>query len=110
MDSETQERIEETVLQILKSSNMDETTEYKVRQTASEMLGLDLSPPERKRLVRQVVETYLSEQQSKNEPEPEEDKEEEDEEEERKGKRGGAKEYDDDGDLIICQVSSEFEA
>ncbi|PSS11294.1 RNA polymerase II transcriptional coactivator KELP like [Actinidia chinensis var. chinensis] len=106
MDSETRERIEETVLQILKSSNMDETTEYKVRQTAAEMLGLDLSPPERKRLVRQVVETYLSEQQSKDEPEPEEEKEEEeDEEEERKRKRGGAKEYDDDGDLIICQLS-----
>lgn len=107
-----QQKIEETVVEILKNSNMDETTEYKVRKMASEKLGLDLSPPERKQLVRKVVESYLADLQSKAEAaeaaqqaEEEEPEEEDDEEEQRKRKRGGAKEYDDDGDLIICRVS-----
>lgn len=108
----TQKQIEETVLEILKSSNMDEMTEYKVRKAASEKLGFDLSPPEHKRFVRQVVESYLTDLQSKHEAaeeeeeDPEEEDDEEEEEEQKKRKRGaGAKEYDDDGDLIVCRVS-----
>uniref|UniRef100_A0A5B6Z5E3 Putative RNA polymerase II transcriptional coactivator KELP n=1 Tax=Davidia involucrata TaxID=16924 RepID=A0A5B6Z5E3_DAVIN len=93
---------------------MDETTEYKVRKLASDRLGLDLSEADRKMFVRQVVESYLADQQSKPQPETdaakqaeeEPEEEEEEEEEERKRKRGGgAKEYDDDGDLIICKLS-----
>ncbi|KAI7990061.1 RNA polymerase II transcriptional coactivator KELP [Camellia lanceoleosa] len=113
MEPETQHRIEETVLEILKSSNMDETTEYKVREMASEKLGLDLSASDRKRFVRQIVESYLTEQQSKpeseqpenEEPAEEEEEEGDDDDDQRKRKRGGAKEYDDDGDLIICRLS-----
>ncbi|KAL6986433.1 hypothetical protein U1Q18_019794 [Sarracenia purpurea var. burkii] len=112
MEPEIQEKIEGTVLQILKDSNMDETTEYKIRKMASDKLGLDLSLPERKRFVRQVVEAFLTEQQSKAQPEPDEDKnaasdddDEEDDEEQRKRKRGCAKEYDDEGDLVICKLS-----
>ncbi|XAR55150.1 hypothetical protein NMG60_11030562 [Bertholletia excelsa] len=108
MEPEIQEKIEQTVVRILKSSNMDEITEYKIRKMASEELGLNLSASAYKRFVRQVVESYLAEQQSKANPEEEEEEEEEeeDEEEERKKSKGsGAKEYDDEGDLIICRLS-----
>ncbi|KAH7841227.1 hypothetical protein Vadar_027326 [Vaccinium darrowii] len=115
MEPEIQSKIEETVLQILKTSNMDETTEYKIRQKASEELGLDLSPPDRKKFVRKVVEAYLTGlkdepevDEGKNEAAEGEEEEEEEEDEEGQGKRkrgGGAKEYDDNGDLIICKLS-----
>lgn len=108
MDPETRNRIEETVLEILRNSNMDETTEYKIRKSASEMLGMDLSDPTRKKFVRQVVESYLGEQQAKAEEEhqvqDEEENEEEEEEDDDNRKRGG-KEYDDEGGLIICRLS-----
>ena len=107
------------MLEILKSADMDNMTEFKVRKMASDKLGINLSAPEYKSFVRQVVETFL---QSTEEPEPEpepdrkkantqvaerEPKEEEEEEEveEDRGKTVGVKEYDDDGDLIICRVS-----
>ncbi|KAF7149984.1 hypothetical protein RHSIM_Rhsim02G0246500 [Rhododendron simsii] len=119
MEPELQSKIEETVLQILKSSNMDETTEYKIRQAASEQLGVDLSPPDRKRFVRTVVESYLSEQkpepdvnEGKNDAVEEEEEEgegDDDDDDGGQGKRkrgGGAKEYDDNGDLIICKLSA----
>ncbi|CAK9143149.1 unnamed protein product [Ilex paraguariensis] len=113
MDQEIQKKIEETVLDVLKKSDMNETTEYNVRKMASEKLGLDLSQPDRKRFVRQVVESYLIQQQSKPEQEEEEEEEpeEEEEEEKRKRKRAGEKELeyddddDDDGDLIICRLT-----
>lgn len=103
MDSETRNKIEETVLEILKNSNMDEATEHKIRKAASEKLGMELSDPTRKKFVRQVVESYLAEQQAKAEEEQEQEVEEEEEEESSK-KRGG-KEYDDEGGLIVCRVS-----
>lgn len=112
MDAETETRISETVLDILKSSNMDEITEFMVRKSASEKLGMDLSEPIRKKFVRKVVESYLAEEQAKAEQEEqkedEEEEEEEESEEEKKPRHGdgrSAKEYDDDGDLIICRVS-----
>ncbi|KAH6804406.1 transcriptional coactivator p15 family protein [Perilla frutescens var. frutescens] len=105
MDSETHNKIEETVLEILKNSNMDETTEFKIRKSAAEKLGMDLSDPTRKKLVRQVVETYLTEQQAKAEEQPPEEEEEEEEDEGSTRKRGG-KEYDDEGGLIICRLSN----
>lgn len=109
MDEETRDKIAETVLEILKNSNMEETTEFKIRKSASEKLGMDLSDPTRKKLVRQVVETYLTEQQAKAAEEEEHQQEEEEEEEEEGGsrKRGG-KEFDDEGGLIICRVSFPF--
>ena len=46
-------------MEILKQSNIEETTEFSVRVAASERLGIDLSDPHRKQLVRNVVESYL---------------------------------------------------
>lgn len=123
MEAETRSVIEKTVLDILKSADMDEMTEYKVRKMASEKLGINLSAPDYKPFVRQVVETFLrspEEPEPKPEPEPdrkkartevaerepkEEEEEEEEEAEEDRGRSSGAKEYDDDGDLIVCRVS-----
>ncbi|MCD7450900.1 hypothetical protein HAX54_008960 [Datura stramonium] len=110
MDSETSKRIEETVLEILKSSNLDEVSELKVRKMASEKLGLDLSDSSGKKCVRQVVEKFLAEEQAKLEANADENKEEEGEEEEdengeKKSSGGGDKEYDDEGNLIICRLS-----
>ncbi|PHT57842.1 RNA polymerase II transcriptional coactivator KELP [Capsicum baccatum] len=105
MDSETSNKIEETVLELLKSSNLDEVSELKIRKMASEKLGLDLSDSTRKKLVRQVVEKFLAEEQAKSEANAEEEEEEEEEEEGGKKRRVGDKEYDDDGDLIVCRLS-----
>ncbi|KAL3499207.1 hypothetical protein ACH5RR_038300 [Cinchona calisaya] len=119
MDSETEQKIEETVLEILRSSNMDEITEYMIRKSASEKLGLDLSDPPRKKFVRQVVNSYLTEQNAKAaaaeaekqqqnddvEEEEEEEEEEEDEDNDNKKRKLDDKEYDDEGDLIICRLS-----
>lgn len=99
---EEEERIRETVLEILSTSNMNEVTEFIIRKTASDKLGLDLSVPHLKKFVRQVVESYLSQQADKTADEEEE--EDQIEEEDTKRKRGD-KEYNDDGDLIICRVS-----
>ncbi|RVW43154.1 RNA polymerase II transcriptional coactivator KELP [Vitis vinifera] len=104
------------------SADMDEMTEFKVRKLASDKLGINLSAPDYKRFVRQVVETFLQSTEEPGrepEPEPEPDRkkanteaaerepteeEEEEEVEEDRGKSSGVKEYDDDGDLIICRV------
>ncbi|EPS61007.1 hypothetical protein M569_13798 [Genlisea aurea] len=107
MDSGTRTRIEETVLEILRNSNMDETTEFQIRKSASEVLGMDLSEPPVKMFVRDVVESYLREQRAKakeeekqeQEPEPEEEEEEESE------KFKADREYDGGGNLIICRLS-----
>ncbi|KAK1306629.1 RNA polymerase II transcriptional coactivator KELP [Acorus calamus] len=111
MEAEEQRRIEEAVLEILKGADMEESTEYKIRSAAAERLGLDLSLPDRKRFVRKIVETFLLSRkeddddggkvvgEAKEEPEEEEEEEEED-------KRGdGEREYDQDGNLIICRLS-----
>lgn len=91
-DVETKGRIEETVRKILEESNMDEVTESKIRKLASKQLGLDLSQPHFKAFVKQVVEAFLHEKQQQEE-----------EQEEGSSKD---KEYDDNGDLIICKVST----
>nr|DAD36245.1 TPA_asm: hypothetical protein HUJ06_006885 [Nelumbo nucifera] len=115
MDPETQHKIEETVLEILRSSDMDAMTEFKVRNSAAEKLGIDLSGTEYKRFVRRVVESFLVSKEEEEQvkgtapdeetKEAEEEGEQEEEEEERKS-RNSAKEYDDDGDLIICKLSN----
>nr|GMD96562.1 RNA polymerase II transcriptional coactivator KELP [Ipomoea batatas] len=73
---------------------------------------MDLSQPIRKKFVRKVVESYLAEQQSKAEQKDEEEgegeeveEESEDEKKPRHGDDGSTKEYDDDGDLIICRLN-----
>ncbi|XP_010924916.1 RNA polymerase II transcriptional coactivator KELP [Elaeis guineensis] len=109
MDAETQRRIEEVVVEVLESSDMTTMTEYKVRKAAAERLGLDLSFPDRKRFVRGIVESFLvskkdesPQQQQEQEPQEEEEEEEEDA---KKGNRR-EKEYDDEGDLILCRLST----
>ncbi|GAB2273048.1 hypothetical protein Dimus_007857 [Dionaea muscipula] len=121
MEAETQKKIEETVNEILKTADMEVMTEYKVRNIASEKLGIDLSVPHHKSFVRYVVESFIRERKAESEEpaaeqpeqqpqqqpvEEEEEKEEEEEEEQRGTKRSaGVKEYDDLGDRIICHLS-----
>ncbi|KAF3328317.1 RNA polymerase II transcriptional coactivator KELP [Carex littledalei] len=128
--AETEKRIEETVLDILKVSNMESMTESKVRAEASKRLGLDLSVSHRKKFVRRVVESFLASQPTDaggeeaeveaeveeeekpnqaNEGDGEGEEVEEEEEEEEDDKRGsGKREYerDESGDPIICALSS----
>ncbi|OIW13587.1 hypothetical protein TanjilG_25686 [Lupinus angustifolius] len=59
MEEELRSKIETTVLEIVKQSNMEDTTEFTIRVAASHRLGIDLSLPERKQLVRTVIESYL---------------------------------------------------
>lgn len=121
MDEATKKNVEATVLEILRGSDMESVTEYKVRAAASDRLGIDLSIPDRKLFVRGVVEEYLLSLSSKEEAKAEEEgvtgreskgkeQEEEDEDdddgEEDEGKGGGKREYDDQGDLILCRLSS----
>ncbi|XAR70159.1 hypothetical protein NMG60_11026929 [Bertholletia excelsa] len=122
MEPEMEGKIKETVLEILKSSNMADITEYKVREKASAKLGIDLSSLDNKRFVRHVIEAFLSGQHPRADPDPDEvenaakkakDEEKEPEEEEedeeaqpkKKKKRGGNKEYDNEGGLVVCRLS-----
>ncbi|MED6125295.1 hypothetical protein PIB30_118820 [Stylosanthes scabra] len=59
LEPETRRKIEDMVMDLLKQSNIEETTEFSIRVAASERLGIDLSDPHRKQLVRNVVESYL---------------------------------------------------
>lgn len=93
MDSQLQRRIEEAVRAILESSDMDEMTESKIRALASKDLHLDLSKSPYKSLVRTVVESFL---QERSEQHPEDQPED--------ASAAKEKEYDDDGDLIVCWV------
>nr|GEU51020.1 putative zinc knuckle (CCHC-type) family protein [Tanacetum cinerariifolium] len=51
--------LEQTVIKILKSSNLDTATELSVRNDAQKLLGVDLSDLASKQLVRRVLESYL---------------------------------------------------
>lgn len=126
--AETEKRIEETVLDILKEADMESMTESKVRAEAAKRLGLDLSVSHRKKFVRRVVESFLASQTTVAGDEEAEDVAEADEEEkpnqanegeeegeeveeEEDDKRGlGKREYecDDSGDPIICAVCCTF--
>ncbi|CAN8246543.1 unnamed protein product [Cochlearia groenlandica] len=104
MEKEMEEKIERTVLEILKESDMSEMTEFKVRKLATERLGIDLSEKSHKAFVHRVVETFLDGHGS-NQPEDEVAEEEEEEEGGAKDGCKGNKEVDDNGDLIICRLS-----
>ncbi|CAA6665745.1 unnamed protein product [Spirodela intermedia] len=114
MDAETRRRIKETVVEILKGADMAETTELKVRSLASEKLGVDLSVPELKRFVRdgplggsgrEVREAAVVDGGKELEKAGRE--EEEEEEEGRENKRNlGERELDDEGNLVVCRLSS----
>ncbi|CAI9101108.1 OLC1v1038362C1 [Oldenlandia corymbosa var. corymbosa] len=52
-------RIEETVVNILKESDLETATEHSVRAAASQLLGSDLSDGPDKWVVRRVIESFL---------------------------------------------------
>ncbi|XP_015896029.3 RNA polymerase II transcriptional coactivator KELP [Ziziphus jujuba] len=93
MEPEEEQKIEKTLRRILEKSNMDEVTEHKIRKQASEELELDLSKKPYKAFVKKVIETFLEEQAQ--------DQEEEEEQE----ANDGSREYDDEGNPIICKLS-----
>ncbi|XP_068308448.1 RNA polymerase II transcriptional coactivator KELP-like [Pyrus communis] len=99
MEAETEQKIEETVRRILEESDMDEMTEFKIRKQASEELELDLSKPPYKAFVKQVVQSFLEEQNQK-----EQDAAQKDQNPEADGAQ--EREYDDNGDLVICRLSA----
>ncbi|XP_047059208.1 RNA polymerase II transcriptional coactivator KELP-like [Lolium rigidum] len=131
MDEKTQKKVEAAVLEILRGSDMASLTEYKVRSAAADRLGIDLSLPDRKLFVRRLVEDYLQsladedekkqqggsgeegdpKKEHRQEEEQKEEKgqekvEEDEEEEEEEKKVVVGKELDDNGDLILCRLSS----
>ncbi|XWS61593.1 hypothetical protein CRYUN_Cryun07bG0139000 [Craigia yunnanensis] len=67
MDAETIEKLKKTVRDILEEANMNEMTEYKIRQMASQKLELNLSNYKHKAYVRHVVNSFLEEQKAKQE-------------------------------------------
>ncbi|CAN6718532.1 hypothetical protein ACFX2I_014843 [Malus domestica] len=99
MEAETEQKIEETVRRILEESDMDEMTEFKIRKQASQELELDLSKPPYKAFVKQVVQSFLEEQNQKEQEAAQKDQNPE---------ADGAqeREYDDNGDLVICRLSA----
>lgn len=126
MDEKTQDKVEAAVLEILRGSDMESLTEYKVRTAAADRLGIDLDLPLHKLFVRRLVEDYLKslaeeedqkqkggsgkkgkkkQQRQEEEKEQEEDEEKEGEEEEEEEGGEGKKEFDDNGDLILCRLS-----
>lgn len=52
-------KIEETVVEILKTADLEKITLYNVRIKLSEQLNIDFSDLDRKRLVQQAVDSYL---------------------------------------------------
>lgn len=86
------------MIDVLKKSNMEDTTEYKVRGQVEERLGIDLSNRQYKLLVRNVVESFLlsmSERVCMGK---------EDENKAVEQEIVPKKEINDDGDLVICRV------
>ncbi|KAF7828120.1 RNA polymerase II transcriptional coactivator KELP [Senna tora] len=95
MEAETKGRIESTVRRILEESDMDQVTESKIRKQAAKELDLDLSQPNYKAFVKQVVESFLQEKQDEEEEEQQQPQEETVQDQD----------YDENGDLIICKLS-----
>ncbi|KAL5572126.1 hypothetical protein UlMin_021723 [Ulmus minor] len=98
MEPENRRKIEETVIDILKSANLEAMTEFKVRVAASERLGIDLSRSEYKMFVRKVLENFLISSAEAELGVREEMVEEE------QGKRIKKEVHDGDGRLI-CKLS-----
>ncbi|KAG8391952.1 hypothetical protein BUALT_Bualt01G0240600 [Buddleja alternifolia] len=59
LNASKRRKIEETVLQILSTSDFETTTELSVRAAAAERLGSDLSSLNHRRLVRNLIDTFL---------------------------------------------------
>ncbi|KAL8115087.1 hypothetical protein AgCh_021786 [Apium graveolens] len=52
-------RIEEAVVEILKTGDLETLTEFSIRVMLAERINVDLSDPEAKLLVRRITESYL---------------------------------------------------
>lgn len=52
-------KLEQTVIEILKSADLEISTEQSVRNEAEKLLGVELSDLGSKQLVRQIVESFL---------------------------------------------------
>eukprot|EP00252_Welwitschia_mirabilis_P015180 TRINITY_DN33405_c0_g1_i1.p1 TRINITY_DN33405_c0_g1~~TRINITY_DN33405_c0_g1_i1.p1 ORF type:complete len:191 (+),score=49.99 TRINITY_DN33405_c0_g1_i1:188-760(+) len=124
---ETKLKIEQTILEILRSADMSEMTEYKVRKKAEEELGINLSVPPYKKFVRDIIERFLSEEANEYEEKESADKNEEEEEEavqeeeeEEKPRKRSKKENfssrtdseklqktstDEEGNTVVCKLS-----
>ncbi|XP_057520592.1 RNA polymerase II transcriptional coactivator KELP isoform X2 [Amaranthus tricolor] len=112
MDAATKEKVEETVLEVLRNADMEAMTEFKIRQIATEKLGIDLSEPSRKKFVRQIVEDFLAQQQQQQQHQQQQQQQndavstgEVEEKQEEEDNNNDGREYDDDGDLIVCRLS-----
>ncbi|KAJ7962593.1 RNA polymerase II transcriptional coactivator KELP-like protein [Quillaja saponaria] len=109
MEPETRRKIEDTVIDILNKSNMEEMTEFKVRATASEWLRIDLSSLEKKGIVRSVVESYLlgNVEDKGKDKEGELSVQEQTQEAVREEQEARPKkEVNEDGDRVMCQLSN----
>lgn len=107
MEAEIKEKIEITVREILQESDINVITESKVRKLASEKLDLNLSDPKYKAHVKLVINSFIEEQNSREEEQEEEEEQQqegEDEEGEEEVSKNGSREYDDEGNPIICRV------
>lgn len=62
MDEEDEQTVREVVEEILAKANMDSITEKQVRKLATEKTGLDLSKPQGKKLVLNVIKSFLAAQ------------------------------------------------
>lgn len=103
MEAETRRKIEETVLDILKKSNIEQTTEFTIRVAASDQLGIDLSAPETKQLVRNVVESYLLTVAAAADDKP---PQEESRDDVQPNREMIMKKEKEDSERVICQVGS----
>ncbi|XP_048335650.1 uncharacterized protein LOC107423619 [Ziziphus jujuba] len=105
MKPEIKGKIEETVLDVLRNADLEEMTEFKVREAASERLGIDLSGKECRSFVRNLVEYFLlstADEAQQSQSVREETKEVVREQQE---VRVVNKEVYDDGDRHICELS-----
>uniref|UniRef100_A0ACD5VQ33 Uncharacterized protein n=1 Tax=Avena sativa TaxID=4498 RepID=A0ACD5VQ33_AVESA len=96
MEEKMQKEVEAAVLEILRGSDLNSLTEYKVRSAAADRLGIDLSLPDRKLFVRRMVQDYLESltdegEEGKNKGHCQEGKEEEQEEKEKEKGEGEEK-------------------
>ncbi|KAL5061301.1 hypothetical protein RYX36_032905 [Vicia faba] len=114
MEAETQRKVEDMVLDILKKCNIEEATEFTVRLAASERLGIDLSDSHIKLFVRNIIESYLisiaTDEKSVPEEPPQVSTETvnviHNEPPQELNKVMGVKRKNDDSEDIICQLST----
>ncbi|KAH7578060.1 hypothetical protein JRO89_XS01G0335700 [Xanthoceras sorbifolium] len=104
MEATSQQKIEQTVIEILKEADMEKMTEFKVRTMASKRVGIDLSDIDQKKFIRGVVESFLLSTFEETGDGKEADANVQGET--RDQRVNIKKEFNCDGDRIICQLSN----